>query len=202
MQLDLSKKRYEDKIEKLAEMETTLENNFTNRESEIQKIYDEKIDEKVKRLEIDIHSINTLIVDKNTFISEQKDVISSLEKKLKDYTDKEKNTPKFELGTTTKDIKDAVKSSYRTIVNSTAFSIKYPNSKCLKILEIFNDNDSTMEISKLKDILKDKYNISKPQTQKDINILHNENLLSKTDISGNISLTDNGLNEITNLFSN
>ena len=202
MQLDLSKKRYEDKIEKLAEMETTLENNFTNRESEIQKIYDEKIDEKVKRLEIDIHSINTLIVDKNTFISEQKDVISSLEKKLKDYTDKEKNTPKFELGTTTKDIKDAVKSSYRTIVNSTAFSIKYPNSKCLKILEIFNDNDSTMEISKLKDILKDKYNISKPQTQKDINILHNENLLSKTDIYRNISLTDNGLNEITNLFSN
>jgi hypothetical protein len=221
IQLDLSKKRYEDKIDKLAELETTLNSNLEVKEKELIKLYDKKVDENISKLEDEINTINILVTDKNTLIDNQTKNIDDLKKKLKVFEDKEKNTAKFALGkgiseayqpaisvgSTMKDINNIVpkvggvqnkiKKEYDDLEN------KVQNNTNFKyILQIFNDNDTTLNLSVIKDKMKNDYDISKPKTAEIINSLIDLKILEEVKYTSNLTLTKDGLKITNNLHSN
>lgn len=144
-ELNKAKKRFEDK-------ETSLANDYSVKEQELTKGYDTRLENDKKELNSQLHKANIDITDKNTIVSEQKKEIDILKQKLKYFEDKEKNTPKFDITTTDKDLKkQTVGSDLKKVLDeynkkSESENINITEDE-IELLKVIYDNDIPMRSS-------------------------------------------------------
>jgi hypothetical protein len=185
-ELDDYIKRFEQTKKEYEDYKVKLEEEYQTKKSSLDSSFEERVNEANKNLNLEIHSANSVIVDKAT-------EIENLQKQINSLTKEKENLQKSKE---IKNISNKISNNEETISLDTIIQTLNNDEKI--VLETFFQNDSNMDKNKFKNILFDIKKIQKVTSEKTIQSLISKRILE--DNSLYVILTSLGLELVDKLF--
>ena len=185
-ELDDYIKRFEQTKKEYEDYKVKLEEEYQTKKDSLDSSFKERVNEANKNLNLEIHSANSVIVDKAT-------KIENLQKQINSLTKEKENLQKSKE---IKNIYNKVNNNEETTSLDTIIQTLNNDEKI--VLETFFQNDSNMDKNKFKNILLDIKKMQKVTSEKAIQSLISKNILNETTF--NVILTSFGLEIVDKLF--
>lgn len=185
-ELDDYIKRFEQTKKEYEDYKVKLEEEYQTKKDSLDSSFKERVNEANKNLNLEIHTANSVIVDKTT-------EIENLQKQINSLTKEKENLQKSKE---IKNISNKISNNEETISLDTIIQTLNDDEKI--VLETFFQNDSNMDKNKFKNILFDIKKIQKVTSEKTIQSLISKRILE--DNSLYVILTSLGLELVDKLF--
>lgn len=185
-ELDDYIKRFEQTKKEYEDYKVKLEEEYQTKKDSLDSSFKERVNEANKNLNLEIHTANSVIVDKTT-------EIENLQKQINSLTKEKENLQKSKE---IKNISNKISNNEETISLDTIIQTLNDDEKI--VLETFFQNDSNMDKNKFKNILFDIKKMQKVTSEKTIQSLISKRILE--DNSLYVILTSLGLELVDKLF--
>ena len=185
-ELDDYIKRFEQTKKEYEDYKVKLEEEYQTKKDSLDSSFKERVNEANKNLNLEIHTANSVIVDKTT-------EIENLQKQINSLTKEKENLQKSKE---IKNISNKISNNEETTSLDTIIQTLNNDEKI--VLETFFQNDSNMDKNKFKNILLDIKKMQKVTSEKAIQSLISKKILE--DNSLYVILTGFGLEIVDKLF--
>ena len=185
-ELDDYIKRFEQTKKEYEDYKVKLEEEYQTKKDSLDSSFKERVNEANKNLNLEIHTANSVIVDKTT-------EIENLQKQINSLTKEKENLQKSKE---IKNISNKISNNEETTSLDTIIQTLNNDEKI--VLETFFQNDSNMDKNKFKNILFDIKKMQKVTSEKTIQSLISKRILE--DNSLYVILTSLGLELVDKLF--
>lgn len=185
-ELDDYIKRFEQTKKEYEDYKVKLEEEYQTKKDSLDSSFKERVNEANKNLNLEIHTANSVIVDKTT-------EIENLQKQINSLTKEKENLQKSKE---IKNISNKISNNEETTSLDTIIQTLNNDEKI--VLETFFQNDSNMDKNKFKNILFDIKKMQKVTSEQTIQSLISKRILE--DNSLYVILTSLGLELVDKLF--